>query len=329
MLRFSLIAVFIAGLCCGVVLHAQQETIYMSVLNSRRHRLGAVDNPTVGLFISTDRGATWRHRGWEYIRAFYAEAGLDGAIWSACGNGVLRSTDGGTTWRITTGWHITEVLKVKVHPQDPLAAYAATAYGIFKTTDGGETWREKNRGFQKPFTSDVVIDRAKGSRLLAATEEGVYRSTNGGDRWVLVGAKNKGVRTIAQDPHDGRAFWIGTENDGLFVSRDEGAAWEPAQSFPKHLTVYAIVFDPSVAGVLYVGTHGGGVYRSLDGGTTWKQCSVGLKNLDVHSLVVVPSNPRIVLAGTLNGGLYRSTDGGSRWEFNSQDEGQVWGLSVR
>jgi len=89
------------------------------------------------------------------------------------------------------------------------------------------------------------------------------------------------------------------------------------------------VFDPSVGSVLYVGTHGGGVYRSLDGGATWKQCSAGLKNLDVHSLVVVPSNSRIVLAGTLNGGLYRSTDGGNHWEFNSQEEGQVWGLSVR
>ena len=329
MLRYSIIAVFTAGLCCGAILHAQQETIYMSVLNSRKHRLGALDNPTVGLFLSTDQGATWHHRGWEYTRAFYAEAGPDGAIWSACGNGVLRSTDGGTTWRIATGWQITEVLKVKVHPKDAHTAYASTAYGIFKTTDGGETWREKNSGFQKPFAADVVIDRTKPSRLLAATEEGVYRSANGGDRWVRVGAKVKGVRTIAQDPHDGKTFWLGTEEDGLFVSRNEGAAWASVQNFPKSLTVYAIVFDPSVGSVLYVGTHGGGVYRSLDGGATWKQCSAGLKNLDVHSLVVVPSNSRIVLAGTLNGGLYRSTDGGNHWEFNSQEEGQVWGLSVR
>jgi len=46
-------------------------------------------------------------------------------------------------------------------------------------------------------------------------------------------------------------------------------------------------------------------------------------------LCVLPSNPNIVFAGTLNGGLYRSVDGGLNWEFNSQEEGQVWGLSVR
>ena len=52
-------------------LQARQDTLYMSVLNSRKHRLGALDNPTVGLFVSTDVGTTWLHRGWRgYIRIF-------------------------------------------------------------------------------------------------------------------------------------------------------------------------------------------------------------------------------------------------------------------
>jgi photosystem II stability/assembly factor-like uncharacterized protein len=97
----------------------------------------------------------------------------------------------------------------------------------------------------------------------------------------------------------------------------------------KRLAVYTITLDPAISGIVYAGTHGGGVYRSLDDGKTWKQCSKGLNNLVVHSLVVLPANPRIILAGTLNGGLFRSTDGGDHWNFNSQEEGQVWGLSVR
>ena len=325
----SILFLLLINLILIIPLSAQQETVCMSVLNSRRHRIGALDNPTVGLFLSTDAGFSWQHKGWEYTRAFYAESGLDGAIWSACGNGVLRSTDGGATWRITTGWEITEVLRVKADPRNPATVYAATAYGIFKTTDSGETWQEKNLGFRKAFTSDIVIDRTNGSLLLAGTEEGIYRSTDGGNRWLPVGARAKGIRTVVQDPHRAQTFWAGTENDGVAVSRDEGKTWKSAHGGMKRLTVYTITLDPAISGIVYAGTHGGGVYRSLDDGKTWKQCSKGLNNLVVHSLVVLPANPRIILAGTLNGGLFRSTDGGDHWNFNSQEEGQVWGLSVR
>ena len=319
---------FLLSLLLGEQLCAQ-ETIYMSVLNSRRNRLNALDNPIVGLFVSTDAGVSWKHEGWDYTRMFYTEAGADGAIWSACGNGVLRSTDGGRTWRITTGWDVTEVLKVKVDPGNPSVAYAASAYGIFKSTDGGETWKAKNAGFLKPFTSDVVIDRSDRARLFAASEDGVYKSENGGDRWVLAGVKGKGVRTIAQDPKDDEVLWIGTEDDGVFVSTDRGSTWKASNEGLTCLTVYAIAINPSNPAVLYVGTHGGGVYRSTDRGKSWQERSDGLQNLVVHSLVVLPSNPAILLAGTLNGGLYRSANGGTRWEFNSQEDGQIWGLSVR
>jgi len=302
----------------------------MSVLNSRKHRLGAQDNPTVGLFVSTDAGTTWNHKGWRgYIRTFYTEAGSDGALWLACGNGVLRSTDGGNSFRITTGWQITEVLKIKVDALKPLVAYAATAYGVFKTENGGETWQEHNKGFLKPFVSDIVIDKNQSTRLLAASEDGVYLSTNGGAGWRRVGIDGKGVRTIVQHPIVRGLFFAGTEDDGVFVSRDGGRSWNATNSGLKHFTVYSIAYDRSNPEIIYVGTHGGGVYRSSDGGRSWSQKTEGLNNLVVHSLVVLPSNSSMLFAGTLNGGVFKSTDGGEHWTFNSQEEAQVWGLWAR
>jgi photosystem II stability/assembly factor-like uncharacterized protein len=302
----------------------------MSVLNSRKHRLGARDNPTVGLFVSTDGGTTWDHKGWRgYIRTFYTEAGSDGTLWSACGNGVLRSTDAGQSWRIATGWQITEVLKVKVDALKPAVAYAATAYGVFKTENSGEAWQEENNGFLKPFISDIVIDRQQHSTLLAASEDGVYLSTNGGAGWRRVGIDGKGVRTIVQHPIIRNLFFAGTEDDGFFVSRDGGKSWNATNSGLKHLTVYSIACDRSNPDILYVGTHGGGVYRSSDGGKNWRQKIEGLTNLVIHSIIVSPSNPSVLFAGTLNGGLFKSTDGGEHWSFNSQEEAQVWGLWVK
>lgn len=320
----------LAAFGCVGPLQAQQDTIYMSVLNSRKHRLGAQDNPVVGLFLSTDAGTTWTHKGWRgYIRTFYTEAGSDGALWSACGNGVLRSTDGGNSWRITTGWQITEVLKVKVDPRMPSVAYAASAYGVFKTEDNGETWQERNKGFLKPFISDIVIDRDRPGRLLATSEDGIYLSTNGGGDWHREGLNGKGVRTLTQHPVVSGLFFAGTEDDGIFVSRDGGTSWSATNSGLTNLTVYSIACDRSNPDVLYAGTHGGGVYRSADAGKSWKQKVEGLSNLVIHSIVVLPSNPSVIFAGSLNGGLFKSTDSGDHWSFDSQEEAQVWGLWVR
>jgi photosystem II stability/assembly factor-like uncharacterized protein len=317
------------SLAAGQIAASQQETLYMSVLNSHKHRLNSSDNPLVGLFISTDAGRTWIHRGWrEYVRVFYSEAGLDGTIWSACGNGVLRSTDGAQTWKIVTDWRVTEVLRVNVDPSNPGTIFGATAYGIIKSTDHGDTWTTQNTGLRRPFASDVLIDRTDSRKIFAATEEGVFWSVNGGKAWSLAGLKGKGIRTIVQDPVRTKIFWAGTEDDGVFRSMDGGRNWVQMISGLDHKTVYAILVDPGNPDRIFLGTHGGGVYASTDGGSQWVQRSDGLTLPVIHSLVMLGGRPETILPGSLNGGLFQSTDGGAHWMFNSQEEGQVWGLAV-
>jgi photosystem II stability/assembly factor-like uncharacterized protein len=87
--------------------------------------------------------------------------------------------------------------------------------------------------------------------------------------------------------------------------------------------------NPANPSTIFAGTYAQGVFISRDGGATWRQSNQGLQNRDVHALAVLPSDTSVVLAGTLNGGLYRSTDGGENWIFNSQEDAQVYGLSVR
>jgi photosystem II stability/assembly factor-like uncharacterized protein len=306
------------------------DTVYISVLSSQRHQWGRTDNPVIGIFRSSDAGMSWEHIGWRgYIRTFYTETGSDGVIWGGCGNGVLRSRDNGNSFTVTTGWDVTEVLKVRINPADPTRVVAATAYGIFRTDDGGETWTECNDGLPDlPFTSDVVIDFTNPNRLLAATEDGMFESVTGGSKWRKVALSGKGIRTIIQHPVNGSIWYTGTEDDGVFVSGDDGKTWKRMNNGLGHLTVYSIALDPDHQEVVYAGTHGGGVYKSINGGHSWEQHISGLQNLDVHALAVLPSNPSAVFAGTLNGGLYISQNGGRTWEFNSQAGGQVWGISV-
>jgi len=314
---------------CARIAGAQPETVYMAILSSFRSVQNPDAGPASGLFVSTDRGSTWQARGWrEYIRTFYSEAAGDGTIWSACGNGVLRSTDNGGTWRVTTGWEVTEVLKVKIAGPDPSLVFASTAYGIFRTTDRGETWEKKTRGMRRAFSGDVCIDRADARHILAATEEGVYLSEDRGDRWTATGLAGKGVRVIVQDPLSAKRFWLGTENDGVHRSTDGGRHWEGVSEGLDSSAVYAIALHPQKPGWVYIGTHGRGVLHSTDGGRHWEERSSGLTDRRVHSLVVLPSDPNVILAGTLHRGLFRSADGGLSWAYVAYDSSQVWGLSV-
>jgi photosystem II stability/assembly factor-like uncharacterized protein len=86
--------------------------------------------------------------------------------------------------------------------------------------------------------------------------------------------------------------------------------------------------DPKNSDRIFLGTHGGGVYSSTDGGALWVQRNDGLTMPVIHSLVMLSGSQETIFAGSLNGGLFQSTDGGAHWTFNSQEEAQVWGLTV-
>lgn len=308
---------------------AQADTVLMAVLNSSRHAWGSDRNPGVGMFTSPDGGWTWHHIGWkEYIRVFSLAAGSDGVLWAACGNGVLRSTDGGLSWRITTGSNVTEVLRVSIDPASPSRLFAATAYGVIRSTDRGETWTFSMGDVATTFTSDVCVDRSNGRHIVLATEGGIYRTVNGGQSWSLAGMAGSGIRTIVQDFFEPLRFYAGTEEDGVALSTDGGQTWRVQSAGLLHRTVYVIACHPSAPDTIYAGTHGGGVYRSTDRGLSWAPRSTGLLNLVVHALVVLPGTPTTLLAGTLNGGLFRSVDSGRSWSFASQEDAQVWGLSL-
>jgi photosystem II stability/assembly factor-like uncharacterized protein len=311
---FMLWAAMLSAGYCG-------QTVYMTVLNSRQHQWGKSQNPLVGLFVSQDSGHSWQHIGWrEAVRIFHMDVGPDGTIWCAAGNGVLRSRDAGQSWKITTDWQITEVLKVRSVPTNPNTVYAASAYGVYKTTDAGDHWSKIRDG----YASDLLINRQDPSMILSATEEGLFVSFNEGRFWDLFGLADKSVRVLAQS---GKIFWAGTEDDGMFVLRSENNSWQRINKGLTDSTIYTIAVDPENEQQVFIGTHAGGVFASTDGGNNWVQRTNGLTNLTVHGLMYIP--PHSLLAGTINGGLFESRDNGLTWKFNSQPDAQVWSLAIK
>ncbi|HDP98748.1 MAG TPA: hypothetical protein ENN22_06145 [bacterium] len=306
-----------------------RSKLFVVTRSTKKFRIGSYENPTVGLFSTSDYGKTWRHYGWPYTKCFSVSAveqDADTVFYLSCGNGVLKSDDSGKSWRITSGWQMTECLKTAIDPKDPHIVYAATAYGIFKTTDSGESWREKNVGLTSTFTPAVIIDRTDRQRLWVATESGIHQSFNGAESWQPVALLGLGIRTIVQHPEKPHLLAVGTEDDGVFISSDHGKSWQRHNRGLTHLTVYALAFASQNPELIYVGTFQGGVFKSIDGGKSWVAVNQNLRVLDIHALLVDPQNESRVFAGTMNDGVWMSQDSGANWKFIGLETSQVWDM---
>lgn len=328
LLLMSLMAGIVAMMLAPDLLISKTNKLYVVTRSTKKFRIGSQENPTVGLFSTSDQGKNWRHYGWQYLKCFSVAIAEKQIFYLACGNGVLKSKDGGKSWAITSGETITECLKIAIDPENSDCVYAATAYGIFKTMDGGRTWQEKNRGLTSTFTPVVLIDREKPQQLYCATESGIHRSDNGGELWQPIALLGLGIRTIVQHPAQPNYLLAGTEDDGVFLSQDHGKTWQQKINGLAHKTVYALTFAPQNPRILYAGTFRGGIYKSTDGGDSWQSVNNNLGNPDIHALLVDPSDERTVYAGTLNDGVWLSQDAGANWRFIGLETSQVWDMVI-
>jgi photosystem II stability/assembly factor-like uncharacterized protein len=311
---------------------AQNSTVYVSVVATKLFVVGAA-NPETGIFFQRPGDDTaWQHTGAVNIRAFglaVPASGKGRTIYIASGNGVHRTTDGGSTWKITTDWRITEVLWVEPDPRAPATVYCATAYGVFKSTDGCDSWREMNGGLASLFTTCVRPDVAVPGRVYCTTEDGLYQSDDGAAQWRRSALSVPGVRIVAQNPADPAQLVAGTESYGIYVSRNAGATWARSEAGIDHETFYTVAFDPVNPATVYAGGYVTGVYKSTDGARSWKRMNDGLSVLTIHGIAVDPADNKRVYAASLWGGVYRTDNGGLTWRNAGLFGSEIWNVVIQ
>jgi photosystem II stability/assembly factor-like uncharacterized protein len=239
------------------------------------------------------------------------------------GAGVLKSTDGGSTWAQICGPFCgplsgdsyygggARIGGLAIDPGNSQIILAATALvfkdGVYRSGDGGNTWTQVLSG--NPGTA-VMFDpnhagvaySALGNSFSGATE-GVYKSTDSGQTWTAINGTgtsalpltNAGRIVLAMAPSNTTILFasIGNVNDGtllgLFKTTDGGAHWSQLTKAPDYCTPQcnydnAIAVQPTNANVVYAGgAFTTSLARSLDGGSSWTVVQSAQNNGSIHA----------------------------------------------
>jgi photosystem II stability/assembly factor-like uncharacterized protein len=161
----------------------------------------------------------------------------------------------------------------------------------------------------------------------AAVDPSYYQAL----RWRLIGPFRGGrVLTVAGIAGDGRHFYFGAVDGGVWTTQDAGRTWQPLFDREPVGSIGAIAIAPSSPATIYVGTgeadmrsdiaQGDGMYKSTDGGAHWAH--IGLTDSrQISRILVDPRDPNLVYVAVLGHpygpnaqrGVFRSRDGGQHW----------------
>ena len=149
--------------------------------------------------------------------------------------------------------------------------------------------------------------------------------------WRLIGPFRGGrVLAVTGIPGDGRHFYFGAVDGGVWATQDAGRTWQPIFDREPVGSIGAIAIAPSRPSTIYVGSgeadmrsdiaQGDGMYRSTDGGRHWTH--IGLTDTrQIARIIVDPHDPDLVYVAALGHpygpnperGVFRSRDGGRHW----------------
>ena len=172
-----------------------------------------------------------------HVRWLEPDPSRDGRWYVAVEAGaLLRTDDGGETWRDRVPGARLDTHELAAHPDAPSRLYCAAGDGYAESTDGGDTWTYPQAGLDERYCWSVAVDPADPEvRVLSAARSAmqahrdgvssVYRRRGDGN-WERIDALPYGegcYRAVVRAPRDGT--FLVCSNRGVFRSDDGGRTW--------------------------------------------------------------------------------------------------------
>ena len=309
-----------------------------------------------GLYLSTDKAASWRH-------VLAATPGVGGAVaydahsydarrgyctvayYLSPHGGLFRSDDGGAAWaRLGDGptpgikdrdWTQGGGLAASLAVDGQTGAvWIGGAGGVFRSDDNGLMWARVREA--DTFGLALAPDGA----VYASGADKVAASRNGGKTWTALPCAGldtlggKPVQNLAVSPADPRRMlcWVAGDNWQWtrYVSQDGGATFAKVTTdstnapLPSNARQGYATWSPTDPNVAY-NLGGDWVTKSTDGGRTFHWANNGYNGIMVGGLFNFSAHaPDTVFLGFQDYNGAFTTDGGQTWHYRDVS-GLGWG----
>lgn len=353
----------------GIQYSGRTADVAIDPTDSDRWLIGGAQG---GIWETTDAGATWTALTDEkeslamgaiafapsnpsIVYAGTGESAFSGDAYG--GAGILKSTDGGSTWSLIANATFDErsFADILIDPTDPDILVAAVSRGLigsfsgstsmpvgfFKSTDGGTSW---SHNFSGDDGTDLEVDPGDFDRqyggigeIFGSASNGVYRTTDAGDTWATVpgpwDSASGGIGRVemAIAPSDGDTIYVsimdafdGMGADGallgLWVSNN---AWDATPTWTEIATGAASGICGSQCWYdheLKVDPSDSTVLYA-GGISLWKRSGGTWSNVSGPSGVHVDQHSMAWAGSRLvlgnDGGVWSTTNGGSTWSHHN------------
>lgn len=326
--------------------------------------------PSGGLWVTTNGGSSWNvltdnntvlgvsaiavTSNYATSNTIYIGTGDrdGGSVWSLGGGnihdnegiGVLKSTNGGSTWTSSLSFNPSQkmvVYDLLIDPTNNNILYAATDNGIYETINAGVSWSQITTN----VCTDLEFKPGNSSIFYGAFINPVYiiKFTKSGTwSWTsltLPGSVSNRTE-LAVSANNSNVVYALTVNsggglEGIYKSTDSGATYSlifngntmgnnflgydctPVTTTGQGTYDVFITANPSNANDVYIG--GINVWRSTNGGSSWTikshwsgTCGSAVNTVHADQHCCEFQNSSTIFIGN-DGGVYKSTDAGSNW----------------
>ena len=302
---------------------SNQNIVYASASASA----GTYTNALLGIFRSTDGGATWQAMVRNNNSKALNTVLLGNPRSALCGN------PGDFTGQ---AWHDNAIA---VDPIEPMRVWVA-GVDVFRSDDGGANWAIASYWWAGANSAQYLhadhhvlqfhsnYDGAGNQTLFAVNDGGVFRTDNalaatsntvctvaGGIRWRLTSTDLVTLQFYRGSIFpDGQTYFGGAQDNGTVLGTEA--------SGPRRWTTLAggdgsvTAIDAGNPRVLYAGTNSGGIIKSTDGGNTFRSATTGINESSANFFLIGtfemdPNDASRLWTG--GNTIWRTTNAASSW----------------
>ncbi len=283
-----------------------------------------------GIYISNDGSLTWEQRGVPCSKIKALANGENNRVFAVTSNGILFKTDDkGSTWdKVDIG--LTNTIDC-IFTSNNNEVFAGEWDAIFKSEDNGDSWiriaagRGTKFSFCELSNDDIIVGTSEGilrssdhgiswspisnfsgytkaiaatnnGNIYAGTSVGLYKSIDNGNNWNMISTEDINAVSI----NDSDYIFIGIENKGIYLSKDEGITW-------SHILMSRIpnkIFITQNNNIYVISVEG--INKSIDNGKSWQVLDSGLTNEQIYDMTY--DSDGYLYVGSWGRGVFISND---------------------